>query len=111
MFEKTKKHFKDNRKYYIVGGAVAVVSIVGTAIVVSRIEVVQDAFNIKIFSPTNNNIIMKGHPGNIIEHLETSKALGISAADISRHLNGKLPNAGGQTFKSHGLNLSGKLAT
>jgi hypothetical protein len=105
---RVKSHVYDYRRVYITG-------VTGIAVgfaLRGRPEVVNivDVFNIKFRSPTNNIIVTAlGDPGNIVQCVETgtvyasqnqaARELGVAAARISEHLQGKLPNVKGFHFE------------
>lgn len=112
--EKVKKHVKENRKVYIAAiagvavGAVGVIVLKDTPTMVS----IKETLNFKWRSPTTNNVIVfpaLGDPGNVVQVVETgtiyasqgqaARELGVSATEISQHLNGKNPDVRGKHLK------------
>jgi len=114
--EKVKQHFVDHRELYIGIGVGIAVTVAGVsifelvdgkniisqkAIAVWKSTITQIATQIYIKAP--------GNSGNVIQDLATgivypsqnaaAEALGISKYNVSKHLNGKLPNAEGRIFK------------
>jgi hypothetical protein len=130
-FERIKAHFKRNQKVYVACGTTAVVVGVGVYIWKARNPVtiprtgsvtVSDSATItsSIFNTgtmhVNVDLDMRGHPGYIVECVETgkyfasqsqaAKALGVTASRMSKHLNGFSDNVGGFHFVRHGLNAN-----
>jgi len=116
-FDRIKKHLKENKKVYIVGGVGIIVGAVG-ALVLTRgdVKLTMDswkAIEIKWRSPTTNImqtvLERRGHPGNDVRCLETgtkyasanhaAQTLGLSASNLSRHLSGHLPHVKGYHFE------------
>lgn len=113
--EKFKQHMQEHRVTYI-ASSVSVVTGFGVAVAIglTRVDLIQiiDAFKLQINSPTTNEItttlLRRGHPGNIVKCLETGEVfasqgrtalvMGISPGTLSKHLSGKISDAGGYTF-------------
>lgn len=111
---KFKKHLQAHKGKYIAGAAGLAVGAVGTLAVKKYggdvVVIINDALNIKLWSPTHNDIYvdMKGHPGNVIEDLKTgifygserdaSKGMHISRTSLKKRL---LEGS----VKNHGMNI------
>lgn len=117
MLEKTKNHFKRNRKIYISAGIGLTAGVaVGLLLNTKNIQIV-DAIKLQYKSPTTNNITQvnlarRGHPGNVIVCNETGELfasqnraadlLGLNRSNLSSHLKGKNPHVNGLTFRKVG---------
>jgi len=115
--ERVKKHLYENRKVYIAATTGLVVGIVigAVAVVVLKKTDLTPKISQKAIGIWNTQIATlitidaPGNSGNVIQDLSTgivypsqnavAKALGISAANLSQHLNGKYTNADGHIFK------------
>lgn len=115
---KIKKHFVDNKNLYLTG---AVCLVVG-ALVAKQGESANSNATMKMIAYKPQNVsqnleqttvlVRRGHPGNVVKCVETGElfasqnraasALGIDAAGLSRHLQGKNPHVGGLTFENLG---------
>ena len=115
--DRLKKHFKDNKKTYIVGGVCLVVG-VGIGAVIFRGHgslAVSNKQGIAILSPIHNNItnttnvVRRGHAGNVVRCIETgeefasqsraAELLKVPASSLSKHLKGLSPHVKGMTFE------------
>lgn len=112
--EKIKKHIKENRKVYVAAIAGAAIGAVGVIVLKDTPTMVsiKETLNFKWRSPTTNNVIVfpaLGDPGNVVQVVETgtiyasqgqaARELGVSATEISQHLNGKNPDVKGKHLK------------
>ena len=123
--ERVKNHVKENKAAYIVGAAgVAVGAAVGGTLVYLKMQGVNVDSSVSVMqgvafkSPvTVNNttiveLVRRGHPGFRIQNVETgeefasvrrvAELFGISRTTLMRHLDGSLPDAGGQVFQKIG---------
>lgn len=113
---KIKTHFRNNKRVYLAFGAG-----VGLCLVAGGRRDVSVKSNIKylgINSPDNStNVVVtqlarRGHPGNMVRCNETgevfasqqraAETLGLSAGNLSQHLNSKYDHVGGLTFEKLG---------
>ena len=117
--ERIKKHFRDNKKTYIVTGVAVTVSVVTTYLLTRNHG--NKATLVRILSPGDNNVIQImippcGNAGNAVQHDQTgivypsqncaAKALDLNPGNLSRQVQGKLPHVEGQTFTK--LTINGK---
>ena len=126
MIDNVKKHVQDNKKYYVIGGAVVMGSaalvgayILGTKISPKEVEnlvapsIRQNAGLIWKSPPTINvTVEALGDPGNIIQDMTTgtiyasqnqaATALGVDPSTVSRHLSGKFPEVKGHVLQNLG---------
>lgn len=79
--------------------------------------VIVDAFNLKVNSPTTNEVTTiltrRGHPGNMIKCLETGEvfasqnraanAMSLNPSEVSKVVRGLKDSAGGYHFENLGL--------
>lgn len=118
--EKVKSHLKENKKSYIACGVTAVVTAVGTIVVMCRKKVVvgdQDIVQVLSYKPHANQhlevwIEALGDPGNVIQDTTTgtiypsqgqaARELGLTPSRISNQLNGRTPHVEGHTFAKIG---------
>jgi hypothetical protein len=116
--DKVKKHFVDNKKFYIgVGVGAAVATTVTVLIMNGRVPTEEGSIKIinKIVGDHNSittYLVRRGHPGFLIKCVETgevfasqnraAQVMGVSAQAIARHLKGENPHAGGFTFENLG---------
>lgn len=66
-----------------------------------------------ILTTVINHLERQGHPGNLVRHIESgaifasqnqaANAFGIDPSNLSKHLLGKIPHVGGETFEVLGL--------
>jgi hypothetical protein len=119
--QKIRIHFHENKRTYLACAGTAVVTVVGTLLVMSRRPDVNCLINsqpLLNYKPnTRNKVIFKiealGDPGNVVHDLTTgdyypsqnaaARALDIPPPRVSQHLKGKSPHAGG-----HKLEIVGK---
>jgi len=118
MFDRIKGHFRENKKYYLVGtGGVILgaITVVGTFYGMGGSIQIVDAYKLQINSPTTNNVwqvievFRKGPPSWVVRNKTTGElflsqaqaaaANGIDPVHMSKHLNGMLPNAGGEVYE------------
>lgn len=109
--EKIKSHFQRNKKVYLGCGVTAIVTAVGTLLLVNSRDIVIAKFNTQQIGVINSNknievyIEALGDPGNIIQDTVTgtvyasqnqaAKALDLNPSRLSQHLNGKVDNVDG----------------
>jgi len=112
--EKTKAHFRTNRKIYIALGAGFVMGAVAV-LVVRKDNTLCRINTSRIMSPGDNNLVTvieregRGHPGYVVRCLETNEiftsqgkaaeCLGLRETMLSGHLNGKFPDVDGLHFE------------
>lgn len=115
--QKIKDHVVRNKKVYITGGVCFVLgAAIGGGVVAKQQNIaIIDSFKlINWKSPHTSktvqiNIPRKGNSGNVIRDTATGtiypsqnevvKALGVDPSNLSRHLNGKYPDADGKIFE------------
>lgn len=111
---KIKDHLLECKIMYITGAVCLAVGVVGSLFLTKEMRIT----GIIIVIGKNNTLTKttvltrRGHPGNILRCNETGELfasqnraasdMGIDPANLSRHLNGKFPNAGGYTFENLG---------
>ena len=117
--ERVKEHFARNKQLYLIGTACLLTGGLAGALATTKVISINDVANLKILSPTNiANVInieapfRKGHPGYLVKCLETgmvypsqneaAKAMGVSRASMTKHLNGERGSAGGMKFERLG---------
>ena len=124
--EKLKKHFSDNKKLYF-GIAIGAV-VAGTGVYIWKARsgmaetpvfsegstVVTISNAARVDTVINNsgsiiNLIRRGHPGNVVEHLESgeqfasqaraAEVFGVSASRMSKRLRGLIEDIDGEHFR------------
>ena len=114
MLDRVKIHLQENKKVYIVGGAALVVGAIGGAVYMGGGVQIVDSFKLLNWKSPHSSmtvLIRRGHPGNIIKCLETGELFasqnraaavnGLSASNLSQHLNGKQDAVSGLHFESN----------
>lgn len=116
--EKIKTHFKDNKNTYIgttvgvVVGAASVIFVTRNPTDVSVENKIQQILSWKPQATLEVYIEALGDPGNIVQDTTTgtiyasqgqaAKALGVTASDMSKHLNGIRAHLDGHVFEKLG---------
>ena len=123
--DKLKKHFSDNKKLYF-GIAIGAV-VAGTGIYIWKTKsapklptfgdgatavTISDAAHVDTVINNSGsiiNLIRRGHPGNVVEHIESgeqfasqaraAEVFGVSASRMSKHLRGLLDDIDGEHFR------------
>jgi hypothetical protein len=111
--EGVKRHLKENRKEYIIGGVCLVVGAAGAVLTLASTDVV-NARQLQVLTWKSKQVLhvhveALGDPGNIIQDTTTgiiyasqgqaARELGVFPARISEHLTGKLPHVKNHKFK------------
>jgi hypothetical protein len=118
MFNRIKSHFRENKKYYLVGtGGVIVgaVVVVGTLYGMGGSIQIVDAYKLQINSPTTNNVWQvievwrKGPPSWVVRNKNTGElflsqtqaalANDVTPKMMSDHMRGVLPHLNGEVFE------------
>lgn len=110
--ENVKRHLRENRKVYISGAIGVGIGAVGALLTANKSSLVKNA-QIQLLTWKSNQTLevfieALGDPGNVIQDTTTgsiyasqgqaARELGISASEISKHLNGKKDHVSGHTF-------------
>lgn len=110
---RTKTHLQTNRNTYLAGTAGVFVGATGATLLILRANPQINV--IRIFSAGDDHIIQitqlvrRGHPGYLVKCIETGETfasqnraaelLKLSAANLSQHLNGRIPHVNGLHFE------------
>lgn len=117
--DRIKKHLKDHKEAYIVGGVMLIAGVVIGVVFKSSPTAVQKAniqglVNWKPVQTLEQTTVLvrRGHPGYIVKCLETgelfasqrraSDLLNLNLSDLSKHLNGGLESVKGLHFERLG---------
>lgn len=123
--DKIKKHFRDHKEAYITGGVCLVVGAAVTYLVMKGDDILASDETVTLVnnlqglfykSPITNDItqlvVRRGHPGFVVQCNETktifasinqaAEEMGLSASNLSQHLNGKQTSVHGFTFTNLG---------
>ena len=114
--ERIKKHFRDNKKTYIVTGVAVTVSVVTTYFLTRnhvRVQVPQQISMPRILSPGDNHVNIEltylGHPGDAFQCIEDgtvymsrgaiARAFGVSRQTVNNSLADNGEKIAGRTFR------------
>lgn len=110
--ERVKSHLRENKKVYLSGTIGVGIGAVGALLTANKSSLVKNA-QIQLLTWKSNQTLevfieALGDPGNIIQDNVTgtiyasqgqaARELGISASEISKHLNGKKDHVSGHIF-------------
>lgn len=126
-FVKAKQHIQDHKNVYLAAGGGLVVGGISVLLGTQDVSATIKTTTVLPWKSTvthnitqTTTLIRRGHPGYVIKCLETGElfasqgrtadVMGISAANLSQHLNGKYPHAGGFTFERMGEAAAQNLA-
>ena len=120
LFDRAKAHVSRNRTAYIIGTTMVLTG--GATYFVTRQMMIKQISIAPVFNnmPTFNNdntVNLGGHMTKIVKRdsdgamwqkmTEAANDAGVSPSYMSRHLHGKNPDVGGQTYTIVGLGTTG----
>jgi hypothetical protein len=119
MFERTKKHLKDNKAIYIAAAGTSAVTVVSVVWLKQSLASTQiNNVVAPVFNNDNSSMVnMGGHMTKIVKRASDGKVWekvteaatdeGVSISRMSRHLNGHSPELFGEIYEIIGVGTTG----